>query len=142
MLVSFREPIGAVTTTEMKPLGRKTNSLIRTARAAALREKTTRKKRLTDRARTFRKSGLDVQKNMRRPAAGAFFYLTSPFIGQCYIPRCKLFIFKGALKFWRMSGSTPVAPINLISITFGQIGRLRGLSFWGGKLAKLANFEL
>jgi hypothetical protein len=81
MLVSFREPIGAVTTTEMKPLGRKTNSLIRTARAAALREKTTRKKRLTDRARTFRKSGLDVQKNMRRPAAGAFFYLTSPFIG-------------------------------------------------------------
>jgi hypothetical protein len=85
MLVSFREPIGAVTTTEMKPLGRKTNSLIRTARAAALREKTTRKKRLTDRARTFRKSGLDVQKNMRRPAAGAFFYLTSPFIGQCYI---------------------------------------------------------
>jgi hypothetical protein len=87
MLVSFREPIGAVTTTEMKPLGRKTNSLIRTARAAALREKTTRKKRLTDRARTFRKSGLDVQKNMRRPAAGAFFYLTSPFIGQCYIGR-------------------------------------------------------
>jgi len=87
MLVSFREPIGAVTTTEMKPLGRKTNSLIRTVRAAALREKTTRKKRLTDRARTFRKSGLDVQKNMRRPAAGAFFYLTSPFIGQCYM-RC------------------------------------------------------
>ena len=86
MLVSFREPIGAVTTTEMKPLGRKTNSLIRTARAAALREKTTRKKRLTDRARTFRKSGLDVQKNMRRPAAGAFFYLTSPFIGHCYFP--------------------------------------------------------
>ena|SRR5271157_30578 len=86
MLVSFREPIGAVTTTEMKPLGWKTNSLIRTARAAALREKTTRKKRLTDRARTFRKSGLDVQKNMRRPAAGAFFYLTSPFIGQCYVP--------------------------------------------------------
>ena len=67
----------------MKPLGRNTNSLIRTARAAGLREKTTRKKRLTDRARTFRKSGLDVQKNMRRPAAGAFFYLTSPFIGQC-----------------------------------------------------------
>jgi hypothetical protein len=86
MLVSFREPIGAVTTTEMKPLGRKTNSLIRTVRAAALREKTTRKKRLTDRARTFRKSGLDVQKNMRRPAAGAFFYLTSPFIGHCYMP--------------------------------------------------------
>lgn len=35
MLVSFREPIGAVTITEMTPLGRKTNSLIRTARAAA-----------------------------------------------------------------------------------------------------------
>src|SRR5271165_5896980 len=92
MLVSFREPIGAVTTTEMKPLGWKTNSLIRTARAAALREKTTRKKRLTDRARTFRKSGLDVQKNMRRPAAGAFFYLTSPFIGHVTNPRCALTI--------------------------------------------------
>ena len=68
----------------MKPLGRNTNSLIRTAWAAALREKTTRKKRLTDRARTFKKLGLDIQKNMRRPAAGAFFHLTSPFIGQCY----------------------------------------------------------
>ena len=97
MLVSFREPIGAVTTTEMKPLGRKTNSLIRTVRAAALREKTTRKKRLTDRARTFRKSGLDVQKNMRRPAAGAFFYLTSPFIGQCYIPSLYVVHFMGTL---------------------------------------------
>ncbi len=85
MLVSFREPIGAVTTTEMKPLGRKTNSLIRTARAAALREKTTRKKRLTDRARTFRKSGLDVQKNMRRPAAGAFFLLDISFHRTCYM---------------------------------------------------------
>ena len=71
--------------TEMKPLGRKTNSLIRTSRVPALREKITRKKRLTDRAHTFRESGLDVQKNMRRPAAGAFFYLTSPFIGQCFI---------------------------------------------------------
>jgi hypothetical protein len=97
MLVSFREPIGAVTTTEMKPLGWKTNSLIRTARAAALREKTTRKKRLTDRARTFRKSGLDGQKNMRRPAAGAFFYLTSPFIGQCYIAPLYVVHFKGGL---------------------------------------------
>ena len=97
MLVSFREPIGAVTTTEMKPLGRKTNSLIRTVRAAALREKTTRKKRLTDRARTFRKSGLDVQKNMRRPAAGAFFYLTSPFIGQCYVRSVYVVHCKGAL---------------------------------------------
>ena len=85
MLVSFREPIGAVTILKMKPLGRKTNSLVRTVRAAGLREKTTRKKRLIDRARTFRKSGLDVQKNMRHPAAGAFFYLTSPFIGRCYI---------------------------------------------------------
>ena len=65
----------------MKSLGRNTNSLIRTAWAAALREKTTRKKRLTDRARTFKKLGLDIQKNMRRPAAGAFFHLTSPFIG-------------------------------------------------------------
>ena len=72
--------------TGMKPLGRRTNSLIRTARAAGLREKTTRKKRLTDRVRTFRKLGLDVQKNMQRPAAGAFFYLTSPFIGHCYGP--------------------------------------------------------
>src|SRR5215469_13339919 len=69
----------------MKPLGRNTNSLIRTAWAAALREKTTRKKRLTDRARTFKKLGLDIQKNMRRPAAGAFFHLTSPFIGHCYV---------------------------------------------------------
>src|SRR5262249_10283506 len=67
---------------EMKPLGRKTNLLICTSRAPALREKITCKKRLTDRAHTFRESGLDVQKNMRRPAA--FFYLTSPFIGQCY----------------------------------------------------------
>ena len=50
-----------------------------------MREKITRKKRLTDRAHTFRESGLDVQKNMRRPAAGAFFYLTSPFIGQRYL---------------------------------------------------------
>jgi len=99
MLVSFREPIGAVTTTEMKPLGRKTNSLIRTVRAAALREKTTRKKRLTDRARTFRKSGLDVQKNMRRPAAGAFFYLTSPFIGQCYAALQYLIDFEAGRSF-------------------------------------------
>ena len=53
---------------------------------AALREKTTRKKRLTDRARTFRKSGLDVQKKYAASGRGAFFYLTSPFIGQCYMP--------------------------------------------------------
>ena len=95
MLVSFREPIGAVTILKMKPLG-KTNSLVRTVRAAGLREKTTRKKRLIDRARTFRKSGLDVQKNMRHPAAGAFFYLTSPFIGHCYIP-----LKKGWMEFLR-----------------------------------------
>jgi chemotaxis response regulator CheB len=34
---------------------------------------------------------------MRRPAAGAFFYLTSPFIGHCYIPFLYVVDFKGAL---------------------------------------------
>ena len=63
----------------MKPLGRKTNSLIRTARAAGLREKTTRKKRLTDRARTFRKSGLDVQKKYAASGSGGVFLLDISF---------------------------------------------------------------
>src|SRR5215469_5616376 len=89
--------------TEMKPLGRNTNSLIRTAWAAALREKTTRKKRLTDRARTFKKLGLDIQKNMRRPAAGAFFHLTSPFIGHCYME-----------EFWY---GTPKGPVGFFGRT-------------------------
>ena len=118
MLVSFREPIGAVTTTEMKPLGRKTNSLIRTARAAALREKTTRKKRLTDRARTFRKSGLDVQKKMRRPAAGAFFYLTSPFIGHVTgkgFSRCGV-LAKDRIKFLRLGSIAPEKRCILIGL--------------------------
>src|ERR1700675_732994 len=66
----------------LKPQGRGENSLLRAVRAAGFREKTTSKKRLADRARTFRKSGLDVQKHTLHPAAGKFFFLTSPFICQ------------------------------------------------------------
>jgi len=38
----------------MKPQGRGANSLLREVRAAGFREKTTRKKRLADRERTFK----------------------------------------------------------------------------------------
>ena len=55
----------------MTPQGRGNKlTASRGARPAGFREKTTRKKRLADRARTFRKSELDVKKNTRCPARG------------------------------------------------------------------------
>src|ERR1700730_16553621 len=80
----------------MKPQGRGTNSLLRAVRPAAFREKTTRKKRLADRARTFRKSGVGCPETHSVSGRGEVFFLTSPFIGHCYRSEAQYYP-----EFWR-----------------------------------------
>jgi hypothetical protein len=72
----------------MKPQGKGTNSLLRAVRAAGFREKTTRKKRLTDRERTFKQLEAGCpRKILPAPSRRGDisldipFHRTSPFIG-------------------------------------------------------------
>src|SRR6266478_1740410 len=101
----------------MKPQGRGTNSLLRAVhdQQAFGRRPLARRDSLIERARSESQSWTSRKTRGVRPR-GEVFFLTSPFIGQCYRPLRKLLISKAVVILARDSGY-------VIDFTVGQ-------SFW------------